>query len=100
MTRWPPGSHQLTPDWHSLEELVGTALARVERRTKDRPIKVSIPSDLPLVPVDGVLVEQVLVNLLDNALKYTPPGSPVLVAATSSEGAVKVEVADEGPGLP
>jgi two-component system sensor histidine kinase KdpD len=50
--------------------------------------------------VDGVLVEQVLVNLLDNALKYTPPGSPVLVSATASEGAVTVEVADEGPGLP
>ena len=100
MTRLESGSLQLTRDWHSLEELVGTALARVERRAKERPIKVSIPADLPLVPADGVLVEQVLVNLLDNALKYTPPGSRVLVTATSSEGAVTVEVADEGPGLP
>jgi two-component system sensor histidine kinase KdpD len=100
MTRLESGSLQLSRDWHSLEELVGTALARLERGAKGRPIKVSIPADLPLVPVDGVLVEQVLVNLLDNALKYTPPGSAIRVTATSRDGAVTVEVADEGPGLP
>ncbi|TMB54725.1 MAG: sensor histidine kinase KdpD [Chloroflexi bacterium] len=100
MTRLESGSLALSRDWHSLEELVGTALARLERRAKGRPIKVSIPEDLPLVPVDGVLVEQVLVNLLDNALKYTPPGSPIVVTAASKDGAVTVELADEGPGLP
>jgi len=100
MTRLESGSLQLSRDWHSLEELVGTALARLERSAKGRPIEVSIPAALPLVPVDGILVEQVLVNLLDNALKYTPPGSPIRVTATSNDGAVTVEVADEGPGLP
>jgi two-component system, OmpR family, sensor histidine kinase KdpD len=100
MTRLESGSLELNRDWHSLEELVGTALARLERRARGRPIEVRVPADLPLVPVDGVLVEQVLVNLLDNALKYTAPGTPIRVSAASSDGAVTVEVADEGPGLP
>jgi len=61
---------------------------------------VSIPPDLPLVPVDGVLIEQVFVNLFDNAFKYSDPGSPVRVAAGTADRTLTVEVADGGPGLP
>ena len=100
MTRLESGSLHINRDWQSLEELVGTALARLERGLKRRPVTVSIPPDLPLVPVDGVLIEQVLVNLLDNALKYTEPGSPVTIAAGINERSVLVEILDEGPGLP
>jgi len=100
MTRLEAGSLQLRRDWHSLEELVGTALARLEGQLKERRVTVSIPQDLPLVPVDGMLIEQLLVNLLENAFKYTPAGSPVQVAARVSAGSVEVEVADEGPGFP
>jgi two-component system sensor histidine kinase KdpD len=100
MTRLESGSLQLTRDWNSIEELVGTALARLERSLTGRPLSLSIPADLPLVPVDGVLIEQLLVNLLDNATKYTPPGSRISVSASSSGRAVLVVVADEGPGLP
>ena len=79
---------------------MGTALARLDKALKGRPVTVSIPTDLPLVPVDGVLIEQALVNLLDNARKYTEPGSALLVSAGTSDHNVLVEVADEGPGLP
>ncbi|HXK10059.1 MAG TPA: sensor histidine kinase KdpD [Vicinamibacteria bacterium] len=100
MTRLESGSLQLNRDWHSLEELVGSALARLEPALKDRAVRVSIPVDLPLVPVDGVLVEQALVNLLENAAKYTEKEGAIRVAARAADGAVEVEVADEGPGLP
>jgi two-component system, OmpR family, sensor histidine kinase KdpD len=100
MTRLDSGSLRLSRDWQSLEELVGAALARLDRSRKGRSVEVSLPPDLPLVPVDDVLIEQLLVNLLDNAFKYTEPGSPVRVTASVGGGTVTVEVADEGPGLP
>jgi two-component system sensor histidine kinase KdpD len=100
MTRLEAGSLRLQRDWHSLEELVGTALARLEGSTRDRPVSISIPPDLPLVPVDPVLVEQLLVNLLENAFKYTPAGTPVRISAEAAAARVEVEIADEGPGFP
>jgi two-component system sensor histidine kinase KdpD len=100
MTRLESGSLRLQREWHVLEELVGAALARVARTRKGRSVEVNVPADLPLVSVDGVLIEQLLVNLLDNAFKYTDPETRICVRAGASDGAVTVEVADEGPGLP
>jgi two-component system sensor histidine kinase KdpD len=100
MTRLESGALRLSTDWQSIEELVGAALARLERSRKGRTIEVRVPPDLPLVPVDGVLIQQVLVNVLDNALKYTEPDAPIRVTASVSGRTVTVEVADEGPGLP
>jgi two-component system sensor histidine kinase KdpD len=100
MTRLESGSLQLNRDWHSLEELVGSALARLEPALKGRTVRARIPEDLPLVPVDGVLVEQALVNLLENAAKYGAVPGAIDVAARAGNGEVVVEVADEGPGLP
>jgi two-component system sensor histidine kinase KdpD len=99
MTRLESGSLQLNRDWHSVEELVGSALARLEPGLKDRAVRLTIPADLPLVPVDGVLIEQALVNLLENAIKYAGKDAAIDVAARVLDGAVEVEVADEGPGL-
>src|SRR5262249_57766339 len=94
------GRLQLRRELRPLEEVVGAALARVGKRLGDRRVTTRVPGDLPLVAIDDVLIEQVLVNLLDNAIKYTPPGSPITIIATATDGAVTVEVADRGPGLP
>ena len=59
-----------------------------------------LPADLPLVSVDDILLEQVFINLLENAAKYTPPGSPIEISATARDGEVTVSVADRGPGIP
>jgi two-component system sensor histidine kinase KdpD len=100
MTRLESGSVQLDLEWQSLEEVVGAALERVERGRVERRVTVELPESLPLLRCDGALVEQVLVNLLENALKYSPPGSPIEVSARDGGGEVVVSVADRGPGVP
>ena len=100
MTRLDSGSLQLHREWHPVEELVGSALARLEKALAGHPVETSLAAELPLVPIDAVLVEQVLVNLLENALKYAGPGSPVRITARLEDGEVAIEVADQGPGLP
>ena len=100
MTRLESGSLRLGKDWESLEELVGTALGRLGKELSARRVEVRIPADLPLVSVDGLMIEQVLVNLLDNAVKYAEPASPITISAATAAGEVTVEVADQGPGIP
>jgi len=100
MTRLESGALQLRREWHPLEEVIGAALSRLGKELADRRVDTRVPPDLPLVPIDDVLVEQVLVNLLDNAAKYTPRESPIRIMATATDRAVTVEVADRGPGLP
>jgi two-component system sensor histidine kinase KdpD len=83
-----------------LEEVVGSALQQLEQRLIGREVTTDLPPTLPPVRIDAVLVGQVLVNLLENAVKYSPPGSPLCVAAEpASEGDVQVSVADRGPGI-
>lgn len=82
-----------------LEDVVGAALARLERRLHGRRLTTSLPHDLPLVLIDDVLIEQVLINLLDNAIKYTGSESPLELSAFVSDGMVTVQLADRGPGL-
>jgi two-component system sensor histidine kinase KdpD len=79
---------------------VGAALRRCERVLAGRRRDVRVPPDLPLVEMDDVLIEQVLINLLDNAAKYTPPGSPISIVVSGDPHRITVEVADRGPGLP
>jgi two-component system sensor histidine kinase KdpD len=99
MTRLEAGTLAVKKDWLPLEEVVGTALARMEKRLGDRPVAIHVPADLPLVQIDGVLIEQVLINLLDNGVKYTPVRSGIDISASVSDAAVLVEVADRGPGF-
>jgi two-component system sensor histidine kinase KdpD len=86
-------------DWEPLEEVVGSALARVEKRLGDRRVDIQLAPDLPLVPLDSLLIEQVLINILDNAIKYTPVGSPIEISASAEDREVRVTVADRGPGF-
>jgi len=99
MTRLESGAVQVRKEWHPLEEVVGAALRHLAKPLQGRPVSTSLPDDLPLVPIDDVLIEQVFINLLDNAVKHTPAGSPIEIAAWPTEGAVTVEIADRGPGL-
>jgi two-component system, OmpR family, sensor histidine kinase KdpD len=100
MIRVESGALEVQKEWQPLEEVVGVALIRLEDRLRGRTVRVDLPPDLPLVPLDGVLMEQVLVNLLENAVKYTPAGSPIDISAVSQGDHVRVDVADRGPGLP
>jgi two-component system sensor histidine kinase KdpD len=100
MARLDAGAVRLNKQWHTLEEIVGTVLTRLQKRLEGRPVSVKLPRDLPLVHVDAVMIEQVLVNLLENAVRYTPPGSPIEIRAELSPLMVTVSVADRGPGIP
>jgi two-component system sensor histidine kinase KdpD len=100
MTRLESGTLQPRRDWHSLEEIVGSALARVRRQAGARVLAADVAPDLPLVALDAVLVEQAIVNLLENALRHGGPDGAVRVAARRDGRDAVVEVADDGPGFP
>jgi two-component system sensor histidine kinase KdpD len=100
MARIQSGEVRLNLEWHPLEEVVGSALRAVEPALGRRKVTVGIPSDLPLVQMDAVLIERVLVNLLENAGKYTPPDAQVAIGARLDDGQVEVSVEDDGPGIP
>jgi len=99
MTRLDSGAVRARKEWSSLEEVVGAALARLEATLGERPIRLSLPPDLPLVPLDDVLFEQVVFNLVENADKYAPPGAPIDVVAAIEGGELRFDVADRGPGF-
>ncbi|MEO8840505.1 MAG: DUF4118 domain-containing protein [Kofleriaceae bacterium] len=84
-------------DWVPLEEIVGSALARLDHELADRTITVDVPA---LAHIDPILVEQLLLNLLENAAKHTPPGTPIDVRASRGVDRAVLEVSDRGPGIP
>jgi two-component system sensor histidine kinase KdpD len=100
LMRFEAGEVRLRRDWQTIDDLVGMALARLDGRVGERTIDVTLPPELPPVYVDAPLVTQVLVNLLENALKHTPPGTRVTVTAEPDGRVVRVMVDDDGPGLP
>src|SRR5437660_554840 len=100
MTRLQAGGVALNKEWHVLEEIIGSARNRLRRALAHRDVHVSIPDDFPLVSVDGILLEQVFVNLLENAARYTPQDSRIDIAAHAEPGCVVIRIADNGPGLP
>jgi two-component system sensor histidine kinase KdpD len=99
VTRLEGGALRVDKEWQPVEEVIGAALAVVDRVLGDRPVTAEVAPNL-LAPFDAVLVQQVLVNLLENAVKYTAPESPITVSASKLEHDVEIVVADRGPGLP
>ena len=89
----------LNSDWYSVEELIGGALYRVDKLLGERQISLSIPHDLPLVWVDGTLMEQLFVNLLENLSYHTPVGTGAAITAAVQNGEIVIDFADRGTGL-
>ena len=100
MARLESGAASLNRQWHPLEEIVGATLKRLDRVLAGFRVVTHLPEDLPLVNVDGVLIGQLLANLLENAAKYTPAGTTISISAEVGHEELVVSVADEGPGLP
>ncbi|MBI1753497.1 MAG: DUF4118 domain-containing protein [Acidobacteria bacterium] len=99
LTRLESGAIHVQKEWQPLEEVVGSALGRLEKRQGPLPLQVDLPETLPLVPLDAALIEQLLVNLLTNAQRHAP-GQAMDLRAWEEPGQVVVEVADRGPGIP
>jgi two-component system sensor histidine kinase KdpD len=100
MTRLESGPVQLDLQWYSLEEILGAVLGRLKAQLGQRTVEVDIPQDLPMLHVDGVLFEKVLINLLENAAKYTPACTHISVCASLQGGNIQLRVMDDGPGIP
>jgi two-component system sensor histidine kinase KdpD len=100
MSRLEAGSLRLDKVWYPLDELVQDAVARVQFSAQTREIRVTHPDDLPPAEIDPVQIEQVMVNLLENALRYAPQDTPIEVSIALQEQAFVVSVADRGPGIP
>jgi two-component system sensor histidine kinase KdpD len=100
MTRLEAGAIEPKKEPNDPLDIVGSAVGRVRQRMGKRKVEMKVPSDLPLVSMDGLLIGQVLINLLDNAVKYTPEGSPIEISSWITENQWTVQVADRGPGVP
>jgi two-component system sensor histidine kinase KdpD len=100
VTRLERGKVEIEKQWQPIEEALGAALSRLEEELGDRPVVVDLPPDLPLVEADGLLLEQLFHNLLDNAARHTPAATAIRVSAHTEAGWLVVEIRDEGPGLP
>ncbi len=100
MTRLGYGALRLTLDWVDLREVVGRAARQLGPVLRQHRLEIAVPGDLGPVRADAVLMEQVVINLLDNAARYAPPGTPITVAARREGGEVVLDTIDAGPGIP
>ena len=100
LSRIEGGALRPQKDWYDIDELIVDVRARLAPRTRTHPLTIDVEPDLPLLRFDYVQIAQVLVNLIENAVKYTPAGTPITVAAHQVPGAIEISVHDDGPGIP
>jgi two-component system sensor histidine kinase KdpD len=100
MARLESGKVVLNRQWQPIEEVVGSALRAIHPILGNRPVQVALDDDVPPVRIDAVLIERILINLIENAIKYTPSDTPIKIGASATPESIEVWVADEGPGLP
>ncbi len=94
------GVRKVQPELCDVQDLVGVALERLGERLEGRDLVLEVPDSLPPVPMDLPLMAQALVNLLDNALKYSPADRPITIKAEATEAGLQLTVTDKGPGIP
>jgi two-component system sensor histidine kinase KdpD len=100
MTRVEAGILRVGQEPCDVQDVIGVALEQMGNRLDGRQVTVTVPEDLPLVPMDFVLMTRVLVNLLDNALKYSPEEAAITIQAYAASGHLEIQVADRGIGIP
>jgi two-component system sensor histidine kinase KdpD len=98
--RLESGMMRLKVDWCDIEDIIGTALRNLTEQIKDRPLDILIPDDTPLLRGDCVLLGQVVINLVDNAVKYSPQGSGIEIRVICNKNKLQVSVGDRGIGIP
>ena len=100
MTRLDQGRMPLQRDWVDLNDLVSAAQGRLQGELEGLRVEVAVANDVPLLYVHGALIEQVLVNILDNAARFSPPGGVIRIEAAAENGDVVIDISDQGPGIP
>lgn len=100
MTRIESGAIKLHLEPGDVQDLVGTALDQLGSRVAHRKVQVDVPDDFPLVPMDFTLMVQVVVNVLDNAVKYSPGHCAIGVSADLADGKARLKILDRGEGIP
>jgi two-component system sensor histidine kinase KdpD len=99
MTRVESGAITVKKEWLPIEEVVGSVLNRLAEKLIDHPFSTRIPKDLPMAPFDPLLIEQVLMNLVENSVRYTLSGTSIELSATLGGGELLVALADLGLGI-
>lgn len=99
MARLESGALRVQKEWHSLEEIIGAALAARADLLRQHKVRVAVPPNAPMVPCDALMIERVFVNLLENAAKYSPAGSEIRVDVVPGDAETLVTVTDQGSGI-
>jgi two-component system, OmpR family, sensor histidine kinase KdpD len=100
LSRIEGGALRPRKDWYDIDELIVDVRTRLASRTRSHPLTITVEPDLPLLRFDYVQIAQVLVNLIENAVKHTADGIPIAVAAHQVPGAIEISVHDDGLGIP
>jgi two-component system sensor histidine kinase KdpD len=100
MTRLEAGAVRIHKDLCDIQDVIGSALEQLNSRLEQHPVTIDAPPELPNISVDFSLISRVLVNVIDNAIKYSPPEAPIEIRAQAANGYLEIAVADRGAGIP